>query len=143
LEAFDYAAQRMGDRFTAALEQHSDAVEKLRSIVEVYTRMPSDPPVPGGCPLLNAAVEADDADPALKARVRGAMRNWVRFVQGIVVDGQRCGRLTERVDADNLATTLIASLEGAIMMSKLLGDDAPMHQVSARLNQLIDELALG
>jgi hypothetical protein len=38
---------------------------------------PDDPPVAGGCPVLNTAVEADDSHLGLKERAREAMSGWL------------------------------------------------------------------
>ena len=75
LEAFDYAVAQMAGRFTAALEGREHAVDRLGGIVGVFARLHDDPPVPGGCPMMNTAVQTDDAEsPALRDRARTAMR---------------------------------------------------------------------
>ena len=73
LAAFRFATDQMRERFTTALEGKTAARARLAAIIGVYARIPVDPPVPGGCPILNAAVEADDDNPELRrARERGA-----------------------------------------------------------------------
>ncbi len=143
LEAFDFAIRSLGERFDQALEGKQHAADKLQALVSVYARLPSDPPVPGGCPLLNAAVESDDSDPVLRKRVQKVMRDWQSFVRRIISAGTKCGELRRSLDADEFATTLIAALEGGIMMSKLLGSDAPMQRVCRRLTQAIAEARVG
>src|SRR5881398_2782777 len=64
LEAFDFAVRQMADRFAAALEGKTDAVGRLRAIAGVFAELPVNPPVPGGCPMMNASVENDDGNPA-------------------------------------------------------------------------------
>ena len=70
LQAFDYSIGLVRQRFAAALEGKRHAAERLLAVVGVLRDMIEDPPVSGGCPLLNTAVEADDAHPALRARSR-------------------------------------------------------------------------
>jgi AcrR family transcriptional regulator len=70
LAAFAYAVDRMRERFDQALAGKVGALEQLRAIIGVYARIPTDPPVPGGCPLLHAAVDSDDGNPELRAEAR-------------------------------------------------------------------------
>ena len=44
-----------------------------------------DPSVPGGCPILNTAVEADDTYPALRERAQAAMTNWHKLIGATVL----------------------------------------------------------
>jgi AcrR family transcriptional regulator len=57
LEAFDYAAGTMQERFQAALEGKEGALERLFAVVDVLGGLAEDPPVAGGCPVLNTAVD--------------------------------------------------------------------------------------
>ena len=142
LLAFDFAVEQLGRRFQDALANKTSAGERLRAIVGVYARLPSDPPIPGGCPVLNAAIEADDSNPALKRRVAKVMRDWHSHVTELVLQGQREGELQRRVNATQFVTTLIASLEGAIMLSKLLGTVEPMREVVAHVEGQIRAIEL-
>ena len=142
LLAFDFAVGQLGRRFQEALAHKTTAGERLRAIVGVYARLPSDPPVPGGCPVLNAAIEADDSNPALKRRVAKVMRDWHTTVTDLVLQGQHKGELQRRVNATQFVTALIASLEGAIMLSKLLGTPEPMREVVAHVEGQIRAIEL-
>lgn len=140
LAAFEFAVDELGRRFQQALAGKVTAGERLRAIVAVYANLPTNPPVPGGCPVLNAAIEADDANPALKRRVAKVLRDWHAFVTSLVSQGQARGELEPHVDAARFTTTLIATLEGAIMLSKLWSTNAPMREVRADLEARIREI---
>lgn len=122
LEAFDFAVNRVQSEFIGALKGKRHAVERLIAILSVYERMFDEPPVQGGCPILNTAVESDDAHPALRERAQLAMDAWRILLQRIVDKGIMRGELHSTVDADTVATVLIATIEGAVMLSKLYGD---------------------
>ena len=122
LEAFDFAVNRMQSEFLGALKGKRHAVERLIAILSVYERMFDSPPVQGGCPILNTAVESDDTHPALRERAQLAMDAWRILLQRIVDKGIMRGELHSTVDADTVATILIATIEGAVMLSKLYGD---------------------
>lgn len=125
LEAFDYAAKRLQDRIAEALAGRTHSIDRLRGIVGVYADLPLDPPVPGGCPVMNAAIENDDGNPALRDRARGAM-DWLRaLIRRTVNEGIGRGEVRAEADGDEIATVLIAAMEGGVMLSTLYGD--PEH----------------
>ena len=137
LAAFDYSIGLVRQRFAAALEGKRHAAERLLAVVGVLRDMIEDPPVSGGCPLLNTAVEADDAHPELRARARATMDDWYGMIQRIVSRGIERGELRAETDPNEVATVLISSLEGAIMMSKLYDDPAHVRRVAAYLSRYV------
>ena len=130
LEAFDYALSRIKQHTRAALAGRTHAVERLLIVIGIFKDMVVDPPVAGGCPILNTAIEADDAQPALRERAQWAMDSWRDTIHRIVAKGIARQELRPDVDADALASLLISSLEGAIMMSKLYDDSIHIHRVA-------------
>jgi AcrR family transcriptional regulator len=122
LQAFDYAVGLVRKRFAAALEGKRNAADRLLAIVGVFRDTIEDPPIAGGCPLLNTAVEADDAHPALRARARVTMDDWYGLIHRVVAKGVERGELRAAAEPASVATVLISTLEGAIMMSKLYDD---------------------
>jgi AcrR family transcriptional regulator len=138
LQAFDYSVGLVRQRFAQALEGKRHAAERLLAIVGVFHDTIENPVVPGGCPLLNTAVEADDAHPELRARARATMDDWYGLVRRIVARGVERGELRADADPDAVATLLIATLEGAIMMSKLYSDSAYIHRAVAYLTAYIE-----
>lgn len=138
LEAFDYAVDLVGQRTRLALAGKVNAIERLQAIITVFQWLLEDPALAGGCPILNTAIEADDAQPALRDRARNAMDNWRATIQRIVQKGIARQEIRPEVDADALATLLIATLEGAVMLSKLYGDAVHMRCAVDHLTSYID-----
>ena len=140
LAAFDHAAGIMRERFRAAVEGEEGALDKLLAVVDVLAGLVEDPPVAGGCPVLNTAVEADDAHPALKERAGQAATDWLRLVGSIVKEGVRSGELDGDTDPRETASVVVATLEGALMLSKLHDDRVHMQRavghVKAHLRSL-------
>ena len=138
LEAFDYAVDQVSQRTRLALAGKVNAIDRLLAIITVFQGLIEDPPLVGGCPILNTAIEADDAQPALRDRARNAMDNWRTTIHRIVQKGIARQEIRPEVDADVLATLLIATLEGAIMLSKLYGDMVHMHRAVDHLTSYIN-----
>ncbi|HEV2689924.1 MAG TPA: TetR/AcrR family transcriptional regulator [Bryobacteraceae bacterium] len=137
LEAFEYSAKRVYDRFDDALAGKRASVERLLAIVHVMGNYAVDPPVPGGCPILNTAVESDDGNPQLRARARKAMEDWRNLLRRIVSKGMERGEI-RRIDADEFATFFIATIEGGIMLSKLYGNPVHLARVAEHLKHYIE-----
>jgi TetR/AcrR family transcriptional regulator, transcriptional repressor for nem operon len=138
LEAFDFSVELIRQQTRLALAGKVNAVDRLLAIMTVFQRLvEDDPPLVGGCPVLNTAIEADDAQPALRERARHAMDDWRETIHRIVKKGIDRQEIRPGVDADVLATLLISSLEGAIMMSKLYGDNVHMRRVVEHLTNYI------
>src|SRR5579872_4315901 len=58
-EALGYLTSVMFDNLTKKIKSQNNAGDKLRAIVGFFESYISRPPIKGGCPLLNVAVEAD------------------------------------------------------------------------------------
>jgi len=137
LQAFDFAIARVSQHTRAAVRSKHHAIERLEAIIEVFSSFVNNPPIKGGCPLLNTAVESDDAHPLLRDRAQQAMNSWRNLISQIIEKGITRGEIRSGVDADTAATIIIATLEGAIMMSKLYGDEIHMQRVINHLKQYI------
>ena len=141
LEAFDYAVEVMSGRFRETLAGREGAIERLFAIVDVLGALADDPPVPGGCPVLNTAVEADGANPALKERAAEAMDGWLRLVGREVKEGVKRGELAPDADPRAVASVVVATLEGAVMLSRLEDDPEHMRRVVKHLKDHLRSLA--
>ena len=140
VEAFDFAVELVRERFRTALVGRERAVERLLAIVGVFRSMIDDPPLPGGCPVLNTAIEADDTNPPLRARARQVMDEWQELIIRVASKGIRTGELRPEADPAALATVITATLEGAVMLSKLYGDSVHMRRAVDHLTMHIQLL---
>lgn len=142
LASFDYAVGVIGERIAAALEGKEGAVARLLAVLEFFAGYIDSPPVAGGCPILNTAIEADDTDPALRARAQAAMTGLQKLIGVTVKEGVARGELRPDAEPRAVAIILTASLEGAIMLGRLYQNPAPMQQVVAHLTGYIQMLAM-
>lgn len=141
LAAFDFSAQRMQQQFMGALKGKRHAIDRLLAILNIYEHLLDDPPVPGGCPILNTAVESDDTHPALRERAQRAMDAWRQLIQRIVDKGIQRGELRSTIAPDTIATILIATIEGGVMLSKLYGDAVYLQRSLDHLKTYVQQLA--
>jgi len=138
VEAFDLAVQLAGKRFEQALAGKRHAADRLLAILDVFRNYAVDPPVPGGCPIMNTAIESDDGNPVLRRRARQAMDQWRNLVRTIVAKGIERGELRPGLDPDQIASLLTAALEGGLMLSKLYDDPSHINAIADHLTQYVD-----
>ena len=120
-------------RFAEALTGKRSAVDRLLAIVGVLEHYVDTPTLPGGCPILNTAIEADDAYPTLRERAQAAMTSWHTLIGSTVKAGVQRGELRPAADPRVVAAVLTAGMEGALMLSKLYGDPIYMRRMAEHL----------
>ena len=129
LEAYDFAMSRVTEHLARSQDDATDAPDRLARMIRAFGESARRPAIDGGCPIMNTAIEADDTHPDLRDRARVSMTLWHRLVGRIVKDGKAEGTLRDDIDPYALASTITASLEGALMLARLYGDPAHMDHV--------------
>jgi TetR/AcrR family transcriptional repressor of nem operon len=138
-EAFRYSLGRAVKLRTDHLDQTHGSVAMLRSFVQRFLDTTST--VRGGCPLMNTAIDADDGNPKLRSLAREGFGEWRARLCGIVEDGIRRGEIRKKTNPRRVANTIIAMLEGALMMSRLDGKKTALKDAKAALDGMLDRIA--
>lgn len=138
LEAFDYATGLYKEALQANLKGKRHAIDRLVVVIDIYRSILDGFPVPGGCPVMNTAIEADDTHPALRERARTAMNDWREFIIYTIQGGIDRGQLRTDVDPAAVASFIMAALEGAVMLSRLYADNSHMNAVVTMLGHYLD-----
>jgi TetR/AcrR family transcriptional regulator, transcriptional repressor for nem operon len=116
-EAFDYAWEEAFQERVRDLGSISGSVDRLKHLIGNFVERRSS--IPGGCPLLNTAVDSDDGNPVLRERARQALGKWQNLLTSVINDGIQRREIRGGVDPNRLAMLIISSLEGALMISRL------------------------
>jgi TetR/AcrR family transcriptional repressor of nem operon len=117
-EAFDYAWQLALDTRFGGTQEITNTVDRLKQIIWNF-RDRRTGLVRGGCPLLNMATDSDDSNPTLRTKVRRAFHSWLGRFRCIVEEGLRRGEIRSGVDPMELATLIVTTLEGSLMLERL------------------------
>jgi len=136
LEAFWYAVARMRDRLATALEGHKSATDQLLALLDIVGNAPRDQAFGGGCPIMNLAIESDDADPKLRAAAREAMNGLIGIFERIIAEGMQQDEFSKK-NARTLANSMVATLEGGMMLSKLYKDARYLEAIADELRQRV------
>jgi len=131
--AFEYSYNKHKTELVTRIRQESTASAKLLAILAFYRNYQARPTIEGGCPLLNTAIDADDAYPFLKKRAKEALHDMLSGLQHIIQKGIEHKEFKPDTDARREAERFFAQIEGGIMMAKLQDD-------SRILNRLLDNL---
>jgi TetR/AcrR family transcriptional regulator, transcriptional repressor for nem operon len=134
LLAFDYAWKDTSDKRLRNVDTVSNAVDKLKLHVDNF----NTPSFPGGCPLLNASVDADDGNLALRTRVRKALKGWEDFLAKIVEDGQSAGEINPEIEPHSVANLVISILEGAAAVARINKRSAALDDAQRHLNLYLE-----
>ena len=142
LQAFDYAASLVQQKVWNTVKREKNAISRLKALMQVHLDYIDNPPLTGGCPIMNTAIESDDAYPILRDRAATAMDSWRNLIIRIVQKGIKKQEIKANVDAETVASFIISAIEGAIMMSKLYQDAVHLQRVISSLNEYIKHLEL-
>lgn len=134
-EAFDYAWSKASGARVGNLGDVSNSVDKLKLHIE---NVASKRSFPGGCPMLNTALDSDDGNPALRRRAESAMRGWVSLLAGVIREGQSKKEIRPSVDAEALAVLIVSLLEGASAGARLQRSSMAMTVAGQHLKEYLE-----
>jgi TetR/AcrR family transcriptional regulator, transcriptional repressor for nem operon len=119
-------------------ENIPNAIDKLRYLVDRFVSTPS--PLKGGCPLMNAAVDSDDGDPQLRRLSVEGLRAWKSRLIQILRDGIDRGEVRREIDPVRVVNTVIAILEGSLLISRIERTSSALENARLQLDTLFDGL---
>lgn len=138
--AFEKGVQIVTGQIGSRIRQADTAPEKLMAMLNYYAEYITRPPIPGGCPVLNSSIEADDSLPFLRAKVIRSIALIKDSLVKIVNRGIREGQIKSDVDAEEFAIAFYATIEGAISLSRIEGDGRSYTFVQKFLTSRIKEI---
>lgn len=141
-EALGFLADSLFTNLRNRIKAEPTAPRKLKSIFRFFETYISQPPIKGGCPLLNVAPEVDDGQPVLRKQAVKLLDILRESIKHVLTKGMEHGQLKPNLDTDYYASIFIATLEGAIMMSKLHGHNRDIRTAIRHLEKMTDELTL-
>lgn len=114
-------------------------MEAIFSFFETYMHTPL---YDGGCPLMNAAVEVDDTNSALRQQAYNMLAQLKASVQKLIDNGIKNQQVEPETDAVFYSTIIIATLEGGIMMSKLERSKTAIINTITHLRNQVKEISI-
>lgn len=114
---------------------------KMDATFAFFEKYMHTPLYKGGCPLMNAAVEADDTNNALRQQTFNMLAQLKASLEKIINNGIKNEQVIASADSAFYATIFIATLEGGIMMSKLERNTDAISKTILHLKKLVQEIS--
>ena len=131
----DYQADAIVNRQRQALDS-PNGVEAWRTMVMAAAKRTK---ARGGCQLGSLVGQLAESDPEARALIASGFEQWAAAIG----DGLRAlhadGKLPSDIDPDDLAITLLATLQGGLLLGQVLRSTRPLETA---VNTLLD-LAIG
>lgn len=139
---FEYAYNKIKTAILMKVCNCTSSLEKLVAILQFYRHYITNPPIEGGCPLLNTSVEADDSFPFLKTRARAAQNEMLESLVKIFQAGKKQGEFRADMQPQQEAENMYALIEGGIVMAKINDNPTILHRIVDRIRERLEnELA--
>lgn len=140
IAAYEQAVDTVWEEVKKRTKVIDHSLDKLKAVVYFYKERILDPPVEGGCPIQNTAIDADDGNPVLREKVRKTVDNWRANIIANLERGMKSGEVRMDVNAADFAINFIGILEGGIMLSRLYKDLHCFDVIAKQLIDLIEDL---
>ncbi len=138
-EVFKYNASKLLKEIDAAIVEKQSPYEQLLAIVNFYRTIGQKPFIVGGCPLINAATEADDNLAFLQPAVQASFRFWHKKVVDILKRGEVSQHFKLGLDAEMYSSTFIILIEGGILLSRSLKQSVQLDIALDRILKIIED----
>jgi AcrR family transcriptional regulator len=140
LEVYRYNADLLSRNMARSFgDEFPTTVTKLHAFVDFYRKNWQVVFSNGGCPLMNAATEADDTFPVLKKQVQSSFEKWKKKIESVIAEGQKNGELNKNRNAEEYASLFIMLIEGGILLSKTTGEIKFLNLALDRILITIDQ----
>ncbi|KFF22225.1 MULTISPECIES: TetR/AcrR family transcriptional regulator [Chryseobacterium] len=140
LEVYKYNSSLLSKNMARSLgEEFPTTIDKLNAFVNFYRKNWKTVFENGGCPLMNAATEADDTFPSLKKQVTQSFEGWIKKIASVIKDGQDNGEIHQTIDSDEYGSLFIMMVEGGILLAKTTEEEKYLHMALDRILFMIDK----
>lgn len=136
--AFNYNYDRVLKRFRDRLDEVERPTEKLFAVIDVFVSFVDDPMVKGGgCPIFNTAMDSTNTHPELKLKAKEGIKGLKKYIEIKLQAGVEAGEFKEGINYKEVSTLIVATLEGAIIMSRVDDNRECLEFASAYLRKYI------
>jgi hypothetical protein len=114
---------------------------KIHAFLDFY-KNPIDTYISGGCPIFNTAVEADDNYPFIREKVAKVFKKGQQELTALLQEGINNGEFSAKLDPVVFAFKLVASVEGGIVMCRVMQTAKPMQGLVKSLKSELEQYVI-
>jgi TetR/AcrR family transcriptional repressor of nem operon len=109
--------------------EHADlgTIEGLRAWRDMVIAGAKSTGGKGGCPLGSLGSQLAESDPQARALVAAGFARWSTAIRDGLRALQTTGRLPADINPDDLAVTLLAALQGGLLLAQVQRDTRPLQ----------------
>jgi TetR/AcrR family transcriptional regulator, transcriptional repressor for nem operon len=137
-QAFNFASGQLLLLVRKRLSESGTAEQRLRHLLAAFTWVGQRrPPYHAGCPILNAAIEADDTNEGLRLQVADVARSIISELESVIALGRQTGEFRQSLEPRRAAQLMFASFEGGVMLAGLMRDPNLFSEIKNDLETVI------
>ncbi len=140
LASFELAVEKVLLEVGRRTKVIDNTLDKLKAVVYFYKERILNPPVEGGCPIQNTAIDTKNTHRFLHAAVKEQMDVWINRMVYTLEKGMSKGQVRIDLNARDFSIRFIGVLEGGIMMAELYKDVHYFDVIAHHLVEMIDSL---
>lgn len=112
-----------------------DPLERLERFIDAEVADQAEQGCRGGCPFGNLATEMADANEGFRRMLATVFERWSGQIQSVLWEARP--QLRDDVDTARMARFIIATLEGALMMSRVTRDVTHLQAIAGDLKRFM------
>jgi len=119
-------------------DRHADPFDRVFALLDAYREQLLSSGFQSSCPIGNLALELSEFQPRARELVEANFEQWRTIVRDCLTDA--ADRLAPETDLDQLATFVLTTMEGGVMLSRSYRDIAPFDAAVRSLEDYIQRL---
>lgn len=127
LEVIEYYAKNMSFLLTQSFNKDLEPIQQLKNFFTASIKiLVKDNNCCGGCLVGNIGQELADQKPVFRKKAEQILSQWQNQITLCIKQGQEENSINSEIKAEQLASFLFNSWEGAIMRMKISKSDVPL-----------------
>lgn len=139
--AAEWNLKQFIEKTSSQAEMFDSAKAKFFGLLD-YLSDPLNPPVQGGCPMMNFGMEADDTNPVIREMVHDTICTVQQGMIDILKQGVKDGEFRKDWNYKEFALKAYAMVEGGILVSRVSRDISQMKLLVKLLKKEIETEAV-
>lgn len=130
-------ARRIDLSFVEPITHFDDPIEGFVELVRNAGDSFSMTDIELGCPLSVLAQEMAPIDEGFRIRLTAIYEKWRGAIAGVLARAQREGLISDAIDTESMAATLMSIMEGSLSAAKVTQSLDTLHRCGAGMIQLL------
>ncbi len=133
VEALHTSSAHMRDVLTAVVEAAPTPADSIRRVAQALADQLEESDFVSGCPIATVALETSTLDEDIRGVCSDSYRQWKQLITDKLADA---GTAPDRVDP--LASVVLSTMEGALLLSRVHRDTTPLRTAGEELARLYE-----